>query len=1776
MKKRLLSILLICCMVLTLMPTTAFAADHYMLAVNDFWFSSDNLTYNGNSGTATYSPATKTLTLDNLNVTATSREGSVIYSEIPDLKIVVKGTNTITIPASLNDKTTVAVAIHEANTTISGSNASTDKLIVHSAGTNVTEAFSDGTTRAGIYTYNANLTIDKVTLQMNDTSATAYLGHSSLLYSQGALRVTNSVLQSSKCQHGIYANSGNVTVQNTTFALDNSSVSNSSGLNLAPDTTNTVTNSGGTIAAEYPLYTYGALTLGENTNKLTLNSSTFATTVKKDASAAKAGSVYFQNANVEMNGPTGIDLEDAGNVTVEGGTVTANVSDQGISVMNNGGTFTLNSGTVNLNGTSESAVGIYTYGTVNVKGGNLITSSVNCAIQQVGTNDIVFSGGTHTLDATAAGYANNASGGWNITNGSVTVNAPVGIQLTSGKKGGLTVSGGTLDLNCTSAGIDAQSGAGKTALSGGNINITDKNKDATISGIKAVGELEISGTANVTFTNCKYDILSQNKNNKISGGKVSLSGSYAGLFATGNFAVAGGEVKAEGNGYGILGAEGTVTLSGGTVTFDLGDYPIMAYQNCKIAFAGANVKASTSKNAGLIIYDDKSSYEITGGDIVLQSTQAGANKLYSSLASGYAVWAGSSAENARLISSPTLATLTNNKYVHITKNSAYTLTLENVKEGTTATHFAGETITYHANDPESGKHFSHWELTVGENTTNVGSESTYTGEMPAQNATLTAVYENCSGGTATCIKKAVCDTCGREYGDYGDHDHSASWSSDATDHWKVCGNCDETLDKAAHRFGDWKITKEATTTEKGEKERTCEVCEYVETADVPMLDAPRYEIQVTGGKALVKGTEVTKAAEEDTVTLRADTPASGQTFDQWVVVSGNVILADAKSMTTTFTMPKGEVSVKAVYKDIEYKIDVTDGKATVEGTEVARAIKGTTVTITADEPEEGKEFDKWEVISGEITLADETSATTTFTMPMSDVSVKAIYKEAFHEQFHLTVGETYWFDLSNIEIPGTTVGTLPDTTLKYVPFTYAGSVEAYVLNSASSGVMGSSNQAAESTQSDATYGYRYLHSLFVANSDITHNLSWNALNDAGLIFGKNYVSGSVNYSMRAMTMGSESGTSDQNSEWYLIKNKNEDYLKWNGDLYTFGQDTNSYSNGRSVYLPDWGLINYRDARDTGYYYSYRPVLEVLNVDTLGADGLKDVTLELGKGTMDGKDRIHIVVKNGSTFTAPSLDGLAVPNGYNTDGFKWLGSDGKEYAPGAEVPASVTSLSAAWTPNIYTITYAPGANGTGAQETADKVHDTDLILAQALFTREGWEQTGWATTDGSGQAYELGAIYTANEAVTLYPVWKDVTEPTGELTVAGHRWSTLQNQIAFATFFKDAQEVTITAEDNSGDDVTIEYLISDKALTVNELENKTFIAYEVPFTMEPNREAVIYVKLTDKTGNVSYLSSDGLVLDNISPVIEGLEANKVYCEKQTVTITETYVDTVRVNGNPVNLDENGQFTLEPADGEQTIAVTDKAGNTDETTVTVNDGHTYEWQTEDGKYWKKCKFCGDETEKTTIPELEILGADRVCKTQNYTITFTLPKGCQDPIVGYEFTKIGGDINMALKDGVYTAVLPASSYTEEDSVKLTLSVETEDGYRFQTEKTVEISDHHIGGKATCSEKAKCEICGESYGELDANNHVHLKHMDAKAATKKAEGNTEYWYCEACEKYFADAAATKEIKKTDTVVAKLKDNSKSAQTGDHNQFALWLMLLLVSGGAFAGTTVLEKRRRK
>ena len=125
------------------------------------------------------------------------------------------------------------------------------------------------------------------------------------------------------------------------------------------------------------------------------------------------------------------------------------------------------------------------------------------------------------------------------------------------------------------------------------------------------------------------------------------------------------------------------------------------------------------------------------------------------------------------------------------------------------------------------------------------------------------------------------------------------------------------------------------------------------------------------------------------------------------------------------------------------------------------------------------------------------------------------------------------------------------------------------------------------------------------------------------------------------------------------------------------------------------------------------------------------------------------------------------------------------------------------------------------------------------------------------------------------------------------------------------------------------------------------------------------------------------------------------------------------------------------------------------------------------------------------------------------------------------------------------------------------------------------HSGGKATCKDKAKCEFCGESYGELNANNHSDLKHFPAVAATKTAEGNIEYWYCSGCKKYYKDATATQEIKQADTVTAKLPGDTvkpgadKSPQTGDNSNLLLWIALLFVSGGAAIGTTAVSRKKK-
>ena len=454
---------------------------------------------------------------------------------------------------------------------------------------------------------------------------------------------------------------------------------------------------------------------------------------------------------------------------------------------------------------------------------------------------------------------------------------------------------------------------------------------------------------------------------------------------------------------------------------------------------------------------------------------------------------------------------------------------------------------------------------------------------------------------------------------------------------------------------------------------------------------------------------------------------------------------------------------------------------------------------------------------------------------------------------------------------------------------------------------------------------------------------------------------------------------------------------------------------------------------------------------------------------DGGSKIDPITQDyGTQITAP-----ADPT---REGYTFIGWD---KAIPATMPAEDLTVTAQWRINQYTIAFDTDGGSAIAPITQD--YGTQ-ITAPADPTREGYTFIGWDKA--------IPATMPA-ESITITAQWKDSEKPTGEIKIGENSWKSFLNNITFGRFFKDTQTVTITAADNSGETVTIEYLLSEKALTESELAGMTFTAYSAPFSINPDNEYVIYAKLTDTSGNVAYINTNGIVLDGTSPVITGIENGKTYCAAQTITVDEKYIGTVKVNGTEVSLDENGQFILSPASGEQTIVVTDKAGNETRVTVTVNDGHTYgEWVSNgDGTHTRKCTVDGCTGSET--------------------------KDCS------------------------------------------------------------------GGTATCKDKAKCAVCGKTYGELDAKNHANLKHIDAKAATRTSEGNIEYWYCDGCNKYYKDAKATQEIKQADTVTAKRPSGTvtpgadKSPQTGDNSNLLLWFALLFISGGAAIGTTVVSRRKK-
>ena len=929
------------------------------------------------------------------------------------------------------------------------------------------------------------------------------------------------------------------------------------------------------------------------------------------------------------------------------------------------------------------------------------------------------------------------------------------------------------------------------------------------------------------------------------------------------------------------------------------------------------------------------------------------------------------------------------------------------------------------------------------------------------------------------------------------------------------------------------------------------------------------------------------------------------------------------------------------------------------------------------------------------------------------------------EQFTLAPGGRYYFDLSAMDISGTVNSNLPDSTLHYVPFTYAGTVNAYKLTSE----MATTEEYAQKN--------KYPHSLFIADYAVTHTVSWDNLNTAGLIFGKDYAAGGVDYTLRAPSVGSSytgSGDSERgtpkSNEWDKILDKDDGYIKNWREMLSCGQDTTIRISASFRAVRGWKRsARFWTSYNTSYStFGFRPVLEVLNPDTLGSDGLKVVTLDLGGGTLgNSSEDIQIIVKNGSTFTAPASDGLTRPDGDTDNYFMWLDGNGNSYEPGGSVPSDVTELTVQWTAPTYAVTLntnggtinngnvtgytygvgatlpaaddmtytghtfkgwydnenltgspvtAIGGTGTGNKEYWAKweinqytitvkpengkaditiTQDYGTPITAPTLTREGYTFKGWdkeipetmpadnitvkaqweinqytiafdtnggseitpitqdygteitapdnptrkgytfkgwdkeipetmpaenitvkaqweinqytITFDTNGGSeiapitQDYGTEITAPdnptrkgytfkgwdkeipetmpaENITITARWKDTEKPTGEIIIGTNKWNKFLNELTFGIFFKDTQEVTINAVDNSGV-VFVSYLVTDKELSEAELNSLVFRAYEEPFCIDPNGEYIIYVMLVDENINITYLRSDRITLDNIQPVISGIENGKTYCEAQTVTVDEKYVDTVTVNGTAVTLDADGGFVLPPTNGEQKIVVTDKAGNNAEMTVTVNNGHTFgEWVSDnDGKHTRKCTVDGCDAFETEN-----------CSGGNAT--------CTEKAVCDVCGKAYGEFDGTNHEGGVQEWTTRTAFNHEQKWNCCGAV-------------IVASEAHEWKDGVCRE------CGYVCLHNDADKD-HICDYCKKTISEHVDKDKNH-ICDYCEKTISahEDAPTEEIKKADTVTAKLPDDSKSPQTGDNSNLILWIALLIISGGVMKGVTAFGKSKK-
>ena len=686
------------------------------------------------------------------------------------------------------------------------------------------------------------------------------------------------------------------------------------------------------------------------------------------------------------------------------------------------------------------------------------------------------------------------------------------------------------------------------------------------------------------------------------------------------------------------------------------------------------------------------------------------------------------------------------------------------------------------------------------------------------------------------------------------------------------------------------------------------------------------------------------------------------------------------------------------------------------------------------------------------------------------------------EQFTLVPDGTYYFDLSGAGIPGTASGSLPDASLHYVPFTYAGTVDAYALTSE----MATTDEYAEK--------HKYPHSLFVADFAVTHTISWENLNAAGLIFGKNYTADSVEYTMRVPSAGrSYRGSGDsvrgnpQSNEWDKILDKYDGYIKNWSKIYSWGQDTaHNYAQGRAN-------RGYSSARNWSFYESsgakshlgFRPVLEVLNANTLGAYGLKAITLDLGGGKLGGSsEAIQIIVKNGESFTAPASDGLIRPDGDTGSYFMWLGSDSKLYASGSSVPADVTKLTAQFAPGIFDVTI-----------TTDRLPDGKVGEAYSqTLTADGTEPVAWSISSGNlpdglkldGNTGEISGTPTADGTA------KFTVKATNS---AGSNTKELSITIAKAA----PAEYTVRFNANGGGgtmaDVTgVSGSYTLPACGFTEPEGKQFKGWSTSAdgsvisgtTYEVSSDTTFYAIWENKEYSI-------IVTNGKATIGAGSEISKA-AQGTTITLTANAAPDGKVFDKWVV--ESGNTTLEDANSETTTFIMPDSEVSVKATYTIPHTHTYDQEIQKPETLKSAADCTNDAVYY-----------KSCSCGEISTTET-------------FTAAGTQLGHAW----------ASDWSKD-------------------------TDNHWKECSRCHEKKDeaahdygsdniCDTCG--YDKTVPHTH-NLTLVPAKAPTCTEKGNTAYYTCDGCDKWFEDATGASEITDKTSVILAATGHSASDWKSDN-----------------------------